>query len=94
MFLLLGFIFLLIGVKILLEGSNKIYKILPYIDFKFYYPEKVGYKKFLKYWYKLIEYEPIKVPDDKKLEYLVARMRNMNFPEGVTVEYKGKKLTV
>jgi hypothetical protein len=83
-----------IGIKIFLNGASQLRKIKPYMDFKFSYPENVGHKKFLKYWRELIEYDPITVPDDKKLEYIVARMRNMNFPEGVAVEYKGKKLTV
>lgn len=83
-----------IGIKIYLNTAIYLSKLRPYLIFKFMYPEKLDRKEFMKYFHELIGYDPIIVPDDKKLEYLISRMRNMNFPEGVSVEYKGKTLTV
>lgn len=93
--LILGIIILYIGVSVLIGAFKDIDKLRPYLGFKIRYPSSINRSAFFKHIERLTEFDPpTMIPDEKKLEFIIARMRNINFPEGVTVEYKGKKLTV
>lgn len=66
-----------------------------YMNFKFYFPANVEPEVAIGYLHKLSYYDaPVTVPDDKKLEFVVARVRLIGFPEGAIVEYKGKKVKI
>lgn len=83
-----------VGIRLIKENRAKLARLNKYMCFKFWYPESVGRKKFEIYFKKLINTDFPVLPDNKKLEYVIARMRTMNFPEGIRVEYRGDVLEV
>lgn len=91
---ILIFIIFYTGIKLITESLAKMFILGKYKCFKFYYPKSVGKKKFEKYLKKLINTDFPELPENKKLEYVIARMRTMNFPEGIRVEYRGDVLEV
>lgn len=88
------FMMIYVGIRLIKENMAKIARLNKYMCFKFMYPESVGNKKFNEYLKKLINTDFPELPENKKLEYVVARMRTMNFPDGIKVVYKGDVLEV
>ena len=91
---ILGFLLAYIGVKLIRNSNKDLQRIRKYMCFKFWYPETMTLKEFRNYIRVLTTYDFPEVPDDNKLEYIVARMRTLDFPEGIRVEYRGAVLEV
>lgn len=88
------FMLFYVGINLIRNNLAKSARLKKYLCFRFWYPASLGKKAFEVYFKKLINTDFPEIPEDKKLEYVVARMRTMNFPEGIRVEYRGDVLEV
>lgn len=92
MSLILGLLIIYIGIqylkKIMMQEAKRRY----YTKFKYYLPRDITVKTFKVYFNKLLTFEPPRLKETQELEYLAARMRTLEFPDGIYVTYRGRRI--
>ncbi|MDD5651229.1 MAG: hypothetical protein PHF86_12570 [Candidatus Nanoarchaeia archaeon] len=77
-----------------LEKRKKVEKIKYYKKFKFLFPKTCSPKEARVYIEKLLEYEIPELPEQHQFAFVLARLRNIGFPEGMLLGYKDEFIPI